>query len=191
MLPSDLPEGLWEVTLQEVGKAEPRLRFHMSEHYSAPKGFVGRSICYLVMSGSRWYGSIVAGSSTAFLPGRKQFFNEINRNNIVNNIFFHVEKVDGRYPFGSFTAKVLREFRRRVVKDWEAKYGDKVIGFESLVELPRSGNCYKRDGWKLVGQTKGFTCKRTAGKGTDSWSGKRVWDTKNLRPKLVFMRHAS
>lgn len=62
------------------------------------------------------------------------------------------------------------------------------MGFESLVELPRTGECYKRDGWTLVGQTIGYTCKRVAGKGTDNWSGKRVWDTKNLRPKLVFCR---
>lgn len=43
-------------------------------------------------------------------------------------------------------------------------------------------------GWDLVGQTKGYTCKRGAGKGTDDWSGKRVWDTENLRPKLVFVK---
>jgi len=45
-----------------------------------------------------------------------------------------------------------------------------------------------RDGWEMVGQTKGFTCKRVAGIGTDSWGGKRVWDTENLRPKLVFIK---
>jgi hypothetical protein len=45
----------------------------------------------------------------------------------------------------------------------------------------------KKDGWRLVGQTKGYTCKRIAGNSTDSWTGKRVWDTKNLRPKLVFV----
>jgi hypothetical protein len=182
---------MMNIVLQEVGKLEPRLKIHMEDHYSKPKGFVGRSICYLVFVDGRWYGSIVAGSATKFLPGRKEFFGEIDLKNIVNNVFYHVEKLEGRYPLGSFTAKVLREFRRNVIKHWPLKYGDAVLGFESLVELPRSGNCYKRDGWKLVGQTKGFTCKRIAGKGTDSWSGRRVWDTENLRPKLVFMRHAS
>jgi hypothetical protein len=67
------------------------------------------------------------------------------------------------------------------------KYGDVPIGFESLVELPRSGEVYKRDGWTEVGVTKGQTCKRIAGKGTDSWTGRRVWDTKNLRPKRIFV----
>ena len=72
--------------------------------------------------------------------------------------------------------------------DWESKYGDKVIGFETLVELPRTGELYLRAGWSEVGITKGYTCKRVAGKGTDSWSGKRVWDTKKLRPKRVFCK---
>ena len=161
----------------------------MAVHYSAPKGFVGRNICYAVMYGDIYYGSIVGGSATLHLPGRNEFFTHIyTLDNIVNNIFFHIEKVEGRYPMRWFTVEVLKAFRAQIASDWKAKYGDDVIGFESLVELPRTGECYKRDGWTLVGQTKGFTCKRTAGKGTDNWSGKRIWDTKNLRPKLVFCR---
>lgn len=89
-----------------------------------------------------------------------------------------------------FTVEILAAFRERVAIDWAARYGDVVAGFESLVELPRTGECYKRDGWDLVGQTIGYTCKRVGGKGTDNWSGKRVWDTKNLRPKLVFVKRA-
>lgn len=33
-----------------------------------------------------------------------------------------------------------------------------------------------------------YTSDGTGGVGTDSWTGKRVWDTENLRPKLVFVR---
>jgi hypothetical protein len=91
----------------------------------------------------------------------------------------------------NFVPAVIEAWRKRVVEDWPAKYGDELTGFETLVELPRTGECYRRDGWRLIGQTVGYTCKRTAGKGTDSWSGKRVWNTKDLRPKLVFARHLS
>ena len=40
-----------------------------------------------------------------------------------------------------------------------------------------------------IGVTKGFTCKRVKGTGTDSWSGKRVWNTNpdELRPKKILM----
>jgi hypothetical protein len=46
----------------------------------------------------------------------------------------------------------------------------------------------KRDEWTLVGQTKGMTCKRVAGDSTDSYTGKRIWNTKDLKPKLVFCK---
>ena len=84
--------------------------------------------------------------------------------------------------------KVLQKFIKTITVDWELKYGNKVIGFETLVELPRKGELYLKDKWVHVGTTKGFTCKREGGKGTDSWSGKRVWDTKNLKPKIVLCK---
>jgi hypothetical protein len=169
----------------------------MAVHYSSPRGFVGRNICYAVIYDGVYYGSIVGGSATLHLAGRNAFFGigepkgverAVILNRVINNIFYHVEKVDGQYPCRWFTVAVLKAFRQRVVVDWKARYGDDVLGFESLVELPRTGECYKRDGWTLVGQTHGYTCKRVAGKGTDTWTGKRVWDTVNLRPKLVFCR---
>lgn len=76
-----------------------------------------------------------------------------------------------------------------ITNDWLEKYDDIVIGFESLVELPRSGELYQRDGWSLVGETKGYTCKRVGGlPRKDRWSGTRIWNTTELRPKLVFCR---
>lgn len=133
------------------------------------------------------------------LPGRDEFFGFYGikgkerigyLNRIINNIFFHIEKVNGEYPVRWFTAKVLAKFREQVVADWETRYGDKVLGFETLVELPRRGECYLKDKWTLTGQTKGFTCKRVAGESNEIWSGKRVWnkDEENLRPKLVLCR---
>lgn len=133
----------------------------------------------------------MAGSSTLHLAGRDEFFQIARQDKktklrqIINNIFYHIE---GPYPERNFTVKVLKAFRQRAAKDWFDKYGDPVIGFESLVELPRTGEIYKRDGWTEVGETKGQTCKRIAGKGTDGWTGRRVWDTENLRPKRVFCR---
>lgn len=175
------------LSLTLTKRTDPRLLKCMMIHYSKPKGFVGRNLCYAVEYSGVYYGHCVAGSATKHLPGRKDFFGEFNLNTIINNIFFHIEPV-GSYPVRNFGQKVLAEWRRICTIDWTARYGDPVIGFESLVELPRTGEVYKRDGWLEVGQTKGFTCKRVAGSGTDSWSGKRVWDTKNLRPKRVFVR---
>lgn len=171
-------------------RTDENLLKSMKIHYSQPKGFVGRNICYAIYHNEIYYGHIVAGSSTRFLPGRNEFLNCTIKdlNNIINNIYYHIEKVDNKYPYRNFVTDVIREFRNISSMDWMKKYGDKVIGFESLVELPRTGECYLKDDWKLVGQTIGYTCKRIAGNGTDEWTGKRVWNTKDLRPKLVFCK---
>ena len=170
----------------------------MAAHYSQPKGFVGRNICYAITFCGTYYGATVGGSSTLHLVGRDGFFGIVKSEkrailrSIVNNIFFHIERRAGSYPIHNMTSSVLRMFRQCVAADWFEKYGDPVIGFETLVELPRTGEAYRRDGWTEVGITEGNTCKRVSGKGrrrTDSWTGQRVWDTKNLRPKRVFVRH--
>lgn len=184
------------ITLEPIKRTDSRILVDMAIHYSQPKGFVGRNICYAAMVEDTYYGAIVGGSSTLHLAGRDEFFGltkEIKRDTlkqIVNNIFYHIEKKNGRYPVRNMVPTVLGLFRERITLDWKSKYGDEVIGFESLIELPRTGEAYKRDGWIEVGVTKGQTCKRVAGQGTDSWTGKRVWDTKNLRPKKVFVRWA-
>lgn len=161
----------------------------MAVHYSAPKGFVGRQLIYRVSYDGQTYGATAAGSATKHLPGRADFFGwPRGLNNLVNNTFFHIEPVGGRYPCRNFAQKVVAAWRGKVLLDWPAVYGDAVEGWETLVEPPRTGELYRRDGWAEIGRTQGYTCKRVAGKGTDSWSGKRVWDTINLRPKLVFAR---
>lgn len=179
------------LTLRTIKRTDPKLIANMAIHYSQPKGFVGRNICYEISYGDKVYGHIVAGSATLHLAGRNEFMANKNYtlNSVVNNIFYHVEPREG-YPMRNFTVACLSLFRKTVSVDWETKYGDVVLAFESLVQLPRTGEVYRRDGWTLVGQTIGYTCKRVAGNGTDSWSGKRIWNTKELKPKHVFMKLA-
>jgi hypothetical protein len=172
------------------------LRAAMQEHYSQPKGFVGRRIIYAVLYNDVNYGFIAGGSPTLNLAGRNEFFemesnSEVN-NLLVNNTFFHISKVSGIYPVRNFSSLVIKEWRVRIIEDWYNTYKISLIGYETLVELPRTGELYLRNNWTQVGVTKGFTCKRissnlTSNK-TDNWSGQRVWDTKNLRPKLVFCK---
>ena len=165
----------------------------MEKHYSQPKGFVGRNICYAIYYNNIYYGHIVGGSCTLNLPGRNNFFkvDKSKYNNIINNIFYHIEKVKNKYPLRNFTTKVLKFWRKQIEKDWFKKYGNEVIGFESLIEPPRTADLYKKDKWKYLGKTKGFTCKRVPGKEKGVFKyGKRIWDYKNLRPKLVYARLA-
>lgn len=161
-------------------------------HYTETNGFVGRSIIYKIYYNDLMYGIIAAGSATRFLPGRNEFLIGCELRNIINNCFFHVERIDGKYPCRNFLPKILEYWRYASSVRWFEKYGDGVFGFESLVELPRTGEIYNRDGWTQVGITKGQTCRRWAesimGPSTDSWGGRRIWNTTNLKPKLVFVR---
>jgi hypothetical protein len=176
------------LTLLVTRRTDPYLLGSLRRHYSQPDGFVGRSICYAVFFDWVYYGHIVGGSATRFLPNRNEFLGTSDLDLIVNNCFFHIEKYNGKYPCRNFGQKVLARWRQSVQEDWKRKYGDILVGFESLVEIPRTGEVYRRDGWSLIGQTKGFTCKRIAGKSSDDWTGKRVWNTTDLRPKHVFAR---
>lgn len=177
------------IKLQLSNKGDDEVQYLMSIHYSHPKGFVGRQIIYKIYNDDEFKGVITGGSATLHLPNRNIFFgNKFNLQYIINNNFFHL--IDGHNDKNLGT-KVLSLWRRQVVKDWVNRYGGEVIGFETLVELPRSGSIYKADNWTLVGQTKGFTCRRVAGteKGVFS-GGKRIWNTNEdeLKPKLVFCK---
>lgn len=181
-----------KITLRLVKRTNPFLLKYMKIHYSHPNGFVGRNICYLVEYNNYIYGAICGGSATLNLPGRDEFFGFKNKKKdllcVINNTFYHIEphKETGKYPIRNFTFKVLELFVEIIARHWKQFYGQEVIGFESLVELPRTGELYKRSGWSETGVTKGFTCKRIAGIGTDSWSGKRIWNILDLKPKKVF-----
>lgn len=177
------------IELIQTKRTDKNLLDRMKNHYSQPKGFVGRNICYAILFNSQYYGHIVAGSATRFLPNRNEFLGITLKelNYVINNIFFNITPLNGTYPLRNFTSLVVKSFVKQAQTDWLVKYGDLCVGFETLVEKPRTGDLYLKAGWTIVGETKGFTCKRISGKGTDNWSGKRIWDTSvdKLRPKLV------
>lgn len=175
--------------LIQTKRTEENLLEAMKVHYSRPKGFVGRNICYAIYFDSVYYGHIVAGSATLNLPGRNEFFGLTDKkqlNSIANNVFFHIEKVNGSYPIRNFSQAILKEFINILPLDWYKKYGDKLLGVETLVEPPRTGELYRRFGFVQTGVTKGFTCKRVAGNEKGTFTGKRVWNYSQLRPKIVF-----
>lgn len=179
--------GINIIELQKSTKGDQFIRYLMSIHYSKPKGFVGRQIVYKVVSEGVEIGAIVGGSATLHLPGRNEFFGtKYYINSIVNNTFFHLENQEDK----NMGTKVLKMWRKQISDDWEKQYGDKVVGFETLVEVPRTGAVYKADNWIYTGITKGFTCKRVGGEQQENWSGVRVWNKnpETLRPKLVFCK---
>lgn len=177
-----------------VTKANDRRLLYLMDHkHYTTKGkrswFVGRKLCYAIMYSGVYYGHILGGSASLHLPNRNEYLgiDQSQLNSVINNIFYHVEKVEGRYPLRNFTTRVVLEWERHVAEDWETKYGDKAVGFESLVEPPRTGELYRRAGWSMVGITKGKTLRRVPDpERTEKWSGKREWG--DGTQKLVFCK---
>ncbi len=199
------------ITLERISKGDVLLRIASNNHYSEPGGFVGRFLGYAIWCERDYLGVIVAGSATMHLVGRNEFFGTTSAdlNGIINNSLFHIEKpwdeppfhyvagsggihVEERrrpYPMRNITNQILAAWRSMAKKDWEATYHDVVIGFESLVQIPRTGEIYRRDGWDFVGETKGFSCRRIGGdNSTEKFDGKRVWTFDPSKRKLVFCR---
>lgn len=174
------------IKLEFASKSDPDIQNYMAIHYSHPRGFVGRQIMYRIWIDGVPCGAIAGGSATQHLPNRNEFFGDnFQLQQVINNTFYHLENATTDRNVGT---KILKLWRKQVVKDWQAIYQSPVIGFETLVELPRDGALYKADNWTLVGVTKGFTCKREAGRGNERWGGIRVWNHNDLKPKLVFCK---
>ena len=79
------------ISLITIPKNNKYLKASMKKHYTKPKGFVGRSICYAIYYNDTYYGHIVGGSCTLFLPGRNEYFgiDKSQFQQIVNNVFYH------------------------------------------------------------------------------------------------------
>ena len=85
--------------LARTKRTDPNLLELMKIHYSHPKGFVGRNLCYAIYWNEEYFGHIVGGSATRFLPGRNEFLGiEIkDLNRVINNIFYHVFPVNNKF----------------------------------------------------------------------------------------------
>ncbi len=96
------------IELVRISRTYHRLMSDMAAHYSQPKGFVGRNICYAIAHDNTYYGAIVGGSATLHLPGRDQFFSLAKDTKqqgllgIVNNIFFHIDRRGGNIPSATY-----------------------------------------------------------------------------------------
>ena len=110
--------GFCMLELMQTKRTDKDLLVRMENHYSRPKGFVGRNICYAIFYDSIYYGHIVAGSAIRFLPGRNEYLGitikELNK--VINNIFFNVSPPNsGSYPIRNFTPSVVKLF----VNQWD------------------------------------------------------------------------
>lgn len=187
--PRLLVDGLDEVDLFRVKRGDGYWSYLKRIHYANIQETIGRQLHYLVLYHGHIVGAITAAQSIWSSKPRDVFWglNTLNRefllNNIICNTFFRLE---GRVE--NLGTRVLRLWRIQSARDWEQEYGDRVMGFETMVEPPRTGAMYLADNWVYVGDTAGFKKSRAGQKLYGVDIGELF--TASTTPKLIFCRWA-
>lgn len=161
-----------------------------ARHYTRSRGAIGRQLHYLVRLDGRVLGIVAAGEPMFRCRPRDRWLRRTFCDDslcadgappprwLVACAAFRVENA----PHGLATA-VLALWRLAVAADWRDKYGDDVRAFETTVGPPRSGACFRHDGWQKVGYTTGRGARRPDGHGHAA----RVWIDTGER-KMVLVR---
>lgn len=132
-----------------------------ARHYTGSRGAIGRQFHHVVRLDGRAIGIIAAGEPMYRSRRRDRYFglsydspDEPPPRWLCNCIAFRLEDA----PWG-VASSVLALWREEMRELWGAE------GFETLVGLPRSGACFRHDGWRKVGYTAGLGARRPEGHG--------------------------
>ena len=130
-----------------------------NRHYVDNHGCIGRQLHYNIIEDSKIIGIISGASAIWSSEYRDRYFNITNQNRkerinkIIDNVVFRLELNEK-----NLGTQILSLWRKIVKEDWEKKYNDNVIGFETFIfGENRFGSMYKADNWEHVGMTKGNT----------------------------------
>ena len=148
----------FNIRLEQCKRTDPRYKEIRDRHYIPNHGCIGQQIHYLVFLDEEVVGIISGASAVYAVKARDDYFglNKDNKrpglNSIINNVVFRLEK-----NIKNLGSQILALWRRTIARDWEAKYGVKVHGFETFIigNEVRFGALYKADNWDYVGMTSG------------------------------------
>jgi hypothetical protein len=155
------------LSLERVSPSTRAYAAFWARHYPGSKGAIGRQLHYLVWLDGQMLGIIAAGEAMFRCAPRDRALGlELAAGTpppgwLVACSAFRVEDA----PYG-VPSQVLALWRAAVRADWARLYGHEVRWFETLVEPPRIGTCFVRDGWRrLARRTAGLGARRPDGHG--------------------------
>lgn len=147
----------YNIELVKCKRTNPDYQAIRDRHYVANHGCIGRQCHYLVYVDSEIVGIISGASAVWACKPRDDFFgiNKDNRrekiNKVINNVVFRLE-----HSKKNLGTQILSKWRKRILIDWQDRYKDNVIGFETFIfGENRKGSMYKADNWLHCGETKG------------------------------------
>lgn len=131
----------------------------VGEHPRGQRPLVGRQIKYLVTSKHGWLGAVGFSASALCLEARDEWIGwtpeqrRTHQDRVVNLSRFLIRpSVNCR----NLASHVLGVCLRRVVKDFEERYGYQPWLAESFVDREaHEGTCFQAANWQRIGQTKG------------------------------------
>jgi hypothetical protein len=131
-------------------------------HYLGFNGAVGENLQYVVSDAQgRRLACLVFGAAAWKCQDRDEFIGwsaeqrERNLALIANNTRFLILPSVPVRRLGSW---ILGQITRRIDRDWQAKYGHRIVLLESFVEQARfRGTVYQAGNWQRVGATTGRT----------------------------------
>lgn len=128
-------------------------------HYLGYQRLPGAQLRYLICSGAEVLGALGFGAAAWSVGARDQWIGwdrtqrQGRLNRVLNNARFLI------LPWvrcANLASKVLALSERRVVQDFEERYGVRPVLLETFVERERfRGSCYRAANWVHVGQTQG------------------------------------
>jgi hypothetical protein len=154
------------LSLREVS-AEPAARAWVKEalarfHYLGFGGAVGENLHYVVRDGqSRPLACLVFGAAAWKCQDRDRFIGwtaaqrQQHLTLVANNTRFLILPWVRVPDLGSW---ILGRVAGRIARDWQGKYGHRLVLLETFVEQPRfRGTVYRAANWQRVGRTTGRT----------------------------------
>ena len=143
-------------------------------HYTGSRGApVGKKLAWEIIENGELRGWIGIGEPSFKLAARRRIGIADARPlpNTVNNFIFRLER-QGQAK----ASEILKAWHPIASNEWEKRYGWPIIHWETMVDASKtqsalSGACYRRAGYRRLGQTTGRSCKRPAG----YTHGSRVW----------------
>lgn len=129
-------------------------------HYLGYKGSVGENMKYVILDRfDRVLGLVLFGSAAWSSEKRDRFIGwsarkkETNLQFITNNTRFLILPW---VTIKNLASHILSRINKKVVEDWEERYGHPVYLLETFVDQGRfKGTCYQAANWIKVGETKG------------------------------------
>ena len=131
----------------------------VGEHPQGARPLVGRQIKYLVGSDHGWLGAVGFSASALRLEARDRWIGwttqqrRTHQDRVVNLSRFLIRPC---VSCKNLASRVLGACLRRVVKDFERRYGYRPWVVESFVDVKaHEGTCFQAANWERIGQSKG------------------------------------